>query len=171
MANLLIIEDEKRVAELIQKGLYQFGHNVDVAYDGDSGISKYNSNLYDLVICDIMLPTISGFEVCKHIRKENKNLPILMLSALGETDDKLDGFDSGADDYMVKPFDLRELNARIKILITQKGEQDTREQFVYDNLVLDNQAKTVIRDGIRFKLSPKECLVLHLFIFFYQNNK
>ena len=112
MIQVLIIEDEKRVAQLTQKGLIQLGYKVDVAYDGDEGLIKFNEGNIDLVICDIMLPTINGLEVSKRIRQNDKLTPILMLTALGTTDDKLEGFDSGADDYMVKPFDLRELDAR-----------------------------------------------------------
>lgn len=123
MIQVLIIEDEKRVAQLTQKGLIQLGYKVDVAYDGDEGLIKFNEGNIDLVICDIMLPTINGLEVSKRIRQNDKLTPILMLTALGTTDDKLDGFDSGADDYMVKPFDLRELDARIKVLLRRKLEQ------------------------------------------------
>ena len=165
MANLLVIEDEKRVAELIQKGLSQFGYSIDIALNGDDGIEKYDSNHYDLIICDIMLPTINGFEVSKYIRSKDKTLPILMLSALGETDDKLDGFDSGADDYMVKPFDIRELDARIRVLIKRRGDAQTAPtQCQYKDLILDEQEKVAIRDGLRIKLSPKEYQLLHYMI-------
>lgn len=165
MANLLVIEDEKRVAELIQKGLTQFGYSIDIALNGDEGIKRFNANSYDLIICDIMLPTINGFEVSKYIRSKDKTLPILMLSALGETDDKLDGFDSGADDYMVKPFDIRELDARIRVLIKRRGDAQTAPtQCQYKDLILDEQEKVAIRDGLRIKLSPKEYQLLHYMI-------
>ncbi len=166
MIQVLIIEDEKRVAQLTQKGLIQLGYKVDVAYDGDEGLIKFNEGNIDLVICDIMLPTINGLEVSKRIRQNDKLTPILMLTALGTTDDKLEGFDSGADDYMVKPFDLRELDARIKVLLRRKLEQnDTNKQTnSYQDLTLNDDEKIAIRDGVKIKLSPKEYQLLHYMV-------
>ncbi|MDE6123577.1 MAG: response regulator, partial [Duncaniella dubosii] len=115
MENILIVEDEKRVADLLKAGLEEAGYHTLVAYDGAMGLRLFQSNRFDLVISDIVLPKLDGFELCREIRMINQNVPVLMLTALGSTDDKLDGFDSGADDYMVKPFDFRELHARIKV--------------------------------------------------------
>ena len=117
MYTILIIEDEPRVASLLMNGLEENGYQTMVAYDGLMGLRLFQAHTFDLVISDIVLPKMDGFELTKEIRKSNPRIPILMLTALGSTNDKLDGFDAGADDYMVKPFDFRELNARIKVLL------------------------------------------------------
>ena len=122
MYSILIIEDDKRVADLLKTGLEENGYHTMVAYDGAMGLRLFQSHSLQLIISDIILPRLDGFELCKEIRKSNPHIPLLMLTALGSTDDKLDGFDAGADDYMVKPFDFRELNARIKVLLKRKAE-------------------------------------------------
>jgi DNA-binding response OmpR family regulator len=158
MQAILIIEDEKRVADLLRGGLEENGYQVMVAYDGEMGIRLFRSNSFDLVISDIILPGISGFEVCKEIRKDHPNTPILMLTALGSTDDKLEGFDAGADDYMVKPFDFRELYARIRVLL-KRGQEHTHavpKELSYADLHINLTGKNVTRAGIPIKLSPKE---------------
>ena len=119
MYTILIIEDEPRVASLLMNGLEENGYQTMVAYDGLMGLRLFQAHTFDLVISDIVLPKMDGFELTKEIRKSNPRIPILMLTALGSTNDKLDGFDAGADDYMVKPFDFRELNARIKVLLKE----------------------------------------------------
>ena len=124
MYSILIIEDDKRVADLLKTGLEENGYHTMVAYDGAMGLRLFQSHSFQLVISDIILPKMDGFELCKEICKSNPHIPVLMLTALGSTDDKLDGFDAGADDYMVKPFDFRELNARIKVLyMVQNAER------------------------------------------------
>ena len=112
MISILVIEDEKRVADLLKIGLEENGYQVMVAYDGEMGLRFFHTNSFQLIISDIILPKLNGFEVCQQIRKTDEQIPILMLTALGTADDKLEGFDVGADDYMVKPFDFRELLAR-----------------------------------------------------------
>jgi DNA-binding response OmpR family regulator len=158
MNKLLIIEDDRRVADILKRGLEGAGFTVLSAYDGEKGLQLFQSSTCDLVICDIMLPKIDGFGVCKEIRKTDSKIPILMLTALGEIDDKLDGFDSGADDYMVKPFDMRELEVRIKLLL--KRQQTTNEQesdfLRYSDLEIDLRTQTVTRSGQEIKLTPKE---------------
>lgn len=111
MIQILVIEDEKRVADLLKIGLEENGYQVMIAYDGEMGWRLYLSNNFQLVISDIILPKLNGFELCQRIRQIDEQTPILMLTALGTADDKLEGFDTGADDYMVKPFDFRELVA------------------------------------------------------------
>ena len=158
MYTILIIEDEPRVANLLMNGLEENGYQVMVAYDGLMGLRLLQAHSFDLVISDIVLPKMNGFELCKEIRKVNSCIPILMLTALGATDDKLDGFDAGADDYMVKPFDFRELNARIKVLL-KRGNSDKKDlphELSYADLRIDLQGKNVERNGISIKLSPKE---------------
>lgn len=159
MKKILVVEDEQRIAELLQKGLEEFGYIVTLAFDGEMGRRLVNAHAYDLIITDIILPNINGFELCKEIRKVQPHVPIIMLTALGATDDKLDGFDAGADDYMVKPFDLRELNARINILLKRKGTGENAPEanhLEYADIKLDIDTKTVFRDGKEMKLTPKE---------------
>ena len=158
MYKILIIEDESRVASLLQNGLEENGYQTMVAYDGLMGLRLFQAHSFDLVISDVVLPKMDGFELCKEIRKLNPHIPILMLTALGTTDDKLDGFDAGADDYMVKPFDFRELNARLKVLLKRGNgnTQDLQKELVYADLRIDLQKKNAERNGIPVKLSPKE---------------
>lgn len=162
MQNILIIEDEQRVAGLIQAGLNESGFNATVAYDGDTGIRLFRSGNFDLVISDVVLPGKNGFELCREIKSINQYIPVIMLTALGSTDDKLDGFDAGADDYMVKPFDLRELVARINLLLKRKtsAEKNEPEEIRYADLVIDKRTKKANRNGIDIKLSPKEYKLL-----------
>lgn len=158
MQTILIVEDEKRVADLLKIGLEENGYQTMVAYDGAMGLRLFQSNSFQLVISDIILPKLDGFELCKEIRKVNERIPILMLTALGSADDKLEGFDAGADDYMVKPFDFRELNARVKVLLKRNAETVVRppEQITYADLSVNLNLCEVRRNNIAIKLSPKE---------------
>lgn len=158
MQTILIVEDEKRVADLLKIGLEENGYQTMVAYDGAMGLRLFQSNSFQLVISDIILPKLDGFELCKEIRKVNERIPILMLTALGSADDKLEGFDAGADDYMVKPFDFRELNARVKVLLKRNAETVVRppEQITYADLSVNLNLREVARNNIAIKLSPKE---------------
>lgn len=158
MQTILIVEDEKRVADLLKIGLEENGYQTMVAYDGTMGLRLFQSNSFQLVISDIILPKLDGFELCKEIRKVNERIPILMLTALGSADDKLEGFDAGADDYMVKPFDFRELNARVKVLLKRNAETVVRppEQITYADLSVNLNLREVTRNNIAIKLSPKE---------------
>lgn len=167
MKHILIIEDELRIAELLQKGLEEFGYTTSMALDGKKGFELASANVYDLIITDIILPNISGIELCKKIREKHPQTPIIMLTALGTTDDKLVGFDAGADDYMVKPFDLRELNARINVLLKRKGvEEDENEthDLTYADIRLDIKTKMVYRGEQEMKLTPKEFNLLKYMI-------
>lgn len=158
MQTILIIEDEKRVADLLKAGLEENGYQTMVAYDGAMGLRLFQAYSFQLVISDIILPKLDGFELCKEIRKQNERIPILMLTALGSADDKLEGFDAGADDYMVKPFDFRELIARVKVLLRRNGEAVVAptEEVVYADLVINRNRHEVTRRNIPIKLSPKE---------------
>lgn len=158
MQTILIIEDEKRVADLLKAGLEENGYQTMVAYDGAMGLRLFQSYSFQLVISDIILPKLDGFELCKEIRKVNERIPILMLTALGSADDKLEGFDAGADDYMVKPFDFRELTARVKVLLRRSGETVVTppEELIYADLVINRNLHEVKRREIVIKLSPKE---------------
>ena len=159
MIKILVVEDEQRVAELLKRGLEESGYQVELAYDGVWGLRLFRAGEFQMVISDVILPKMNGFELCKEIRNINNRVPVVMLTALGTTDDKLDGFDAGADDYMVKPFDFRELDARIKVLLKRRlpGIPETQlTELVYADLRIDRQTRTVYRQEREIKLSPKE---------------
>ncbi len=160
---ILVIEDERRVAELLKRGLEEQGYEVMLSYDGEMGKHLALSNDYDLIITDIILPKITGIDLCRQLRKAKPDSLILMLTALGTTDDKVEGFDAGADDYMVKPFDLRELHARIKSLLkrshiisSQRGNPILR----IADLEMNQHAKLITRAGKAIDLTPKEFKLL-----------
>lgn len=169
MYKILIIEDEQRVADLLRHGLEEMGYFSFVAYDAEMGLRLFKSGEYDLVISDIVLPKMSGFDLVKEIKSQNSNIPIIMLTALGTTDDKLEGFDAGADDYMVKPFDIRELEARIRVLLKRR-QPDDMEQSVkelnYADLQVNLLTKTAYRNKKEIKLTPKE---FNLLVYMMQN--
>ncbi len=162
MQSILVVEDDKRVADLLKAGLEENGYQVTVAYDGMMALRLFRANRFQMVVSDIVLPHMDGFELCREIRKIHTGVPILMLTALGTTDDKLDGFDAGADDYMVKPFDFRELIARIRSLLKRQQEttQTLRESLSYADLQIDLNRKEVQRNGVSLHLSPKEYKLL-----------
>ncbi|MDE6392646.1 MAG: response regulator transcription factor [Muribaculaceae bacterium] len=167
METILIVEDEKRVADLLRAGLEEAGYRTLVAYDGAMGLRLFQSDKADLVISDIVLPKLDGFELCREIRKSGSSVPILMLTALGTTDDKLDGFDSGADDYMVKPFDFRELKARIKVLMKRVvRKEEKRDRLEYADIVIDLDRHHVSRRGTDIRLTPKE---FNLLVYMVEN--
>ncbi len=158
MYTILIIEDETRVANLLKSGLEEDGYQTLVAYDSEMGLRLFRAHSVQMVISDIILPGIDGFGLCREIRKLNPSVPILMLTALGTTDDKLEGFDAGADDYMVKPFDFRELSARIRALLKRGSEASVArpERVSYADLSIDLNRREVARGNTPIKLSPKE---------------
>ena len=164
MISILVIEDEKRVADLLKIGLEENGYQVMVAYDGELGLRLFQNNTFQLVISDIILPKLNGFEVCQQIRQHNEQIPILMLTALGTTDDKLEGFDVGADDYMVKPFDFRELLARVRVLLKRRTVSGTGapKQIAYADLKINLERQEVVRGNTPIKLSPKEYNLLEI---------
>src|SRR5580658_1392230 len=120
---ILVIEDEKRVADLVRRALEDEGYTVELAFDGIAGKALALQKEYDLLIIDIVVPGIDGITVCKEVRREKPDIPIILLTALGTVDDKVEGLDAGADDYMVKPIEFRELLARIRSVIKRRGRQ------------------------------------------------
>lgn len=162
MIQILVIEDEKRVADLLKIGLEENGYQVLVAYDGEMGWRLFQSNSFQLVISDIVLPKLNGFELCLSIRQADEQIPILMLTALGTADDKLEGFDMGADDYMVKPFDFMELLARVKVLLKRRTTvgTDVARDIAYADLHINLERQEVMRGGVAIRLSPKEYSLL-----------
>lgn len=156
--HILVIEDDQRVSELLKRGLQENGYTVTLAYDGLTGKKLALGNSYDLIITDIVMPGINGLDLSRELRTKLPQVPIIMLTALGTTDDKIDGFKSGADDYMVKPFDFRELLIRVQTRLKRSSGNTSGipEQLTYANLVMDLKGKTVSRDGVAIKLTPKE---------------
>lgn len=162
MNRILLIEDEERIAELIKKSLEEQSYRVTVAWDGVTGKKLAMASDFDLIITDIILPGLNGIELCKQIRALKSGVPIIMLTALGTTDDKVDGFDAGADDYLVKPFDFRELLVRIRALMNRSNGNTVIQPntLKYADLELNNQTKTVSRSGKTISLTPKELKLL-----------
>ncbi len=158
MQNILVIEDEKRVASLLKKGLEENGYSVEVAFDGAMGLRLFQSSRFHLVVSDVVLPKMHGFDLCKAIKAVNRHVPVLIVTALGSTDDKLDGFDAGADDYMTKPFDFRELLARVRALLKRGGSaaEDAPSRIAYSDLTIDLNTREVWRGTTPVRLSPKE---------------
>lgn len=159
---ILVVEDDQRVAELIQRGLSEHGFSPTVAYDGLSGKKLAINNEYDLIITDIILPKLDGLDLCKEVRQIKPNLPIIMLTALGTTNDKVEGFDAGADDYLTKPFEMRELLVRIRALLKRSNTTINNIGFIlkYADLEMNLQTKNVKRNETEINLTPKEFKLL-----------
>jgi len=157
LLKLLVVEDEPKVGAFIKEGLEENGYLVDLVVNGSLGEAKILNHQYSMIILDVLLPFLSGLELCKIIRDKDKKVPILMLTALGTTEDKLNGFSSGADDYLVKPFEFKELLARIKALTRRESENKESSNIlsVFD-LELDLDKKRAIRNGKTISLTAKE---------------
>ncbi|MBN9380096.1 MAG: response regulator transcription factor [Chitinophagaceae bacterium] len=162
--NILLVEDEPKVADFIRKGLKEQLYNVELVYDGLFGEKLALENEYDLVILDLILPGINGLELCRRIRKFKTDLPILMLTALGSTKDKVAGLESGADDYLVKPFHFEELLARVKALTRRRMLVSPGAVYKIADLEVDSYKKTVRRAGKEISLTAKEFSLLELLI-------
>ena len=156
---ILIIEDEHKIANSIKRGFEQETWAADVAYDGEEGYDMAVSEDYDVIILDLMLPKMDGMEICKKLREEEIHTPILMLTAHGELSDKVGGLNSGADDYLVKPFAFEELVARVRALIRRPSEINNIK-FKINNLELDTITFEVKKDGKSIELSRKEFALL-----------
>jgi two-component system, OmpR family, copper resistance phosphate regulon response regulator CusR len=158
---ILLVEDEPKVVEFIRKGLEECGHEITVAYDGQLGERLVIKQSYDLIILDVILPLINGFELCSRIREKGIKTPVLMLTALDALDDKIQGFDSGADDYMIKPFEFKELLARINALHKRAtGLIQTSVTLKLADLVLDLEKKSARRGSKQIDLTAKEFALL-----------
>ncbi len=162
---ILIVEDEPKVASFIKKGLEENQFDAEIVYDGLSAEKLAGQYQYNLFILDIIIPGISGLDLCKKLKKMNPDTPVLMLTALGTTDDKIMGFEAGADDYLVKPFEFRELLARVKVLL-KKGSQSVNavNKLVVGDLELDLDKKTARRGGKPVDLTAKEFSLLEYFM-------
>lgn len=161
MDQILVVEDEPKVARFLAAGLNEIGYEAELAYDGNQGEEMALRKDHDLIILDLNLPFQNGYELCEKIRARNASVPILMLTALGTTEDKLKGFESGADDYLVKPFEFRELVARIKVLLKRsKNTIGIGQVLRVADLELDTYRKAGKRAGKKIELTAKEYALL-----------
>ncbi|MBC3787251.1 response regulator transcription factor [Spirosoma utsteinense] len=152
---ILLVEDEERLASFIRKGMSAEGYEVEVAYDGRTGLSLFRRDIYDIIILDVNLPQMNGFDLCRLIRSENESLPVLILTALDSMADKSDGFNAGADDYLAKPFEFQELLLRIRALTRRNGSKPKQILRLAD-LELNLDSKTVTRADKRIDLTTRE---------------
>lgn len=162
---VLIVEDEQRLADILKMQLEESGYMADIAYDGYVGKQLVEKNKYNLIILDINLPLINGYDLCKEIRKTNNQIPIIMLTAFGTPDNKVAGFEAGADDYIVKPFDFRELLARVNVFLRRSDTNlQTSRKIGIADLEMDLNTKTVTRANRKIDLTGKESLLLETFL-------
>ncbi|MCU0368139.1 MAG: response regulator transcription factor [Cyclobacteriaceae bacterium] len=170
MKKILLVEDETSVAAFIKKGLSEEGYEVSIALDGTTGLEMAMSNSFDLIILDIMLPGLNGIELCRAIRKQNKSVAILFLTALGTSENIVVGLGAEADDYLIKPFKFIELLARVKSLLRRSEKtassqnSGSEEQFQLGDLLVNNYTKTVRRGERVISLTSTEYRLLLLFI-------
>jgi two-component system copper resistance phosphate regulon response regulator CusR len=171
LKKILLVEDDTRVCSFINKGLTENGFDVTVAMDGTMGLQLAQNHSYDLLILDIMLPGINGLELCRKVRHQDGDVPILFLTAMGSAENVVIGLESGADDYLVKPFKFIELLARIKTLMRRTGKTEENrkvdhEIYRFADLILDDTSKTVTRNGHEISLTSTEFRLLLMFMKF-----
>lgn len=163
--NILIVEDEQKIADSLKQGLSENGFYTQVAYDGMVGLRLFKHGIFDLVILDINLPGMSGYELCKAIRQIDPKVPVMMLTAMNSVEDKIEGFDVGADDYIIKPFDFRELLVRIRALLKRiHNTVPPGTQLKADDLVMNLDTKEVSRNDQPIPLTAKEFQLLEYFL-------
>ena len=159
--NILVVEDDRNISDLIRMYLEKEGFEVRSAYDGGKAVEEYDRQAPDMVLLDIMLPVMDGWSVCAHIR-EKGSTPIIMLTAKGDVTDRITGLEMGADDYLVKPFEMKELMARINAVLRRSEiPDDTRKRLVFDKLVIDLDSYELLVDGKKVDTPPKELELLY----------
>lgn len=164
MAKIILVEDEINIASFIERGLREFGHEVSVVYDGNAGWELLQNESFDLLILDIIMPGMNGLELCRMYRQRfGYHSPVVILTALGTTDDIVKGLDAGADDYLVKPFSFQELEARIKALLRRSKEVPV-QQLVCGDLILDCTLRRARRGNMDIDLTVKEYRLLEYFL-------
>ena len=156
---ILVVEDEPTAAAVLAKGLREHAYAVDIANDGDAALEQAAINQYDLLIVDVLLPGIDGFEVCRRLRADGASVPVLMLTALGRLDDRVGGLDAGADDYLPKPYHFKELLARVRALL-RRGPALASAVLSVRDLAIDTRARRVERAGRLIQLTTKEYSLL-----------
>lgn len=159
---ILLVEDEQKIADTLKMGLTEDGYYVETAYDGNIGWKFFQQNNYDLIILDINLPGITGYDLCKKIRNRNANVPVIMLTALGSLNDKIEGYDSGADDYIIKPFEFKELLMKIRVLLKRTSHQNIPVGTILKagDLEMNLDSKEVKRGDTVINLTAKEFQLL-----------
>ncbi|MCZ1266019.1 MULTISPECIES: response regulator transcription factor [Paenibacillus] len=165
-STILIVDDDEKIVSMLRRGLAFEGYEVQTASNGAEGLSKLMDKEPDIVVLDVMMPQIDGFEVCRRLREAGSKVPVLMLTAKDEVQSRVIGLDTGADDYLVKPFALEELLARVRALLRRKADiADTPDnRLMYEDIILDNDSREVLRDGQRLELTAKEFELLNLFM-------
>jgi two-component system, OmpR family, copper resistance phosphate regulon response regulator CusR len=163
---ILLVEDEQRIADTLRFGLKEQGFEVEVAYDGTLGYKLFQSMGFNLIVLDINLPGINGYDLCKLIRASNPEIPVIMLTALNSLEEKIEGYDAGADDYIIKPFEFRELLMKIRVLLRRAGNLQIPVGNVLraDDLVMNLDAKEVTRNGNIINLTAKEFQLLEFLL-------
>lgn len=159
---ILVVEDERKLATVLQRGLREHGYAVDVAHDGEEGLALAEIEPYDLLVLDVLLPKIDGIALCEHLRARQNNVPILMLTARDSLDDRVRGLDSGADDYLTKPFAFRELLARVRALL-RRDRPSKHPVIRIGDLEIDTITRSVRRGGRPIALTSKEYAILEYF--------
>lgn len=157
---VLVVEDEQRLARVIRRVLEEEGHTVDLAYDGEEGLAMAMEGSHDVIVLDILLPGLDGIEVCRSLRRNRVDTPILLLTALDDVPDRVRGLDAGADDYLTKPFAFQELLARLRALSRRRVQAREPERIQTGDLVLDLNRRRAERAGRAIELSPKEFALL-----------
>jgi len=157
---ILVVEDERRLSQVVRRVLEEEGHTVDVAYDGEEGLAMATDGSHDVIVLDILLPAMDGFEVCRTLRRNRVDTPILLLTALDTIDDRVRGLDAGADDYLPKPFAFQELLARLRALGRRKVQAREPTTLEVNDLRLDLRRRRAERDGRTIELSPREFSLL-----------
>ncbi|AJS59652.1 response regulator transcription factor [Paenibacillus sp. IHBB 10380] len=165
-STILIIDDDEKIISMLRRGLAFEGYDVVTASNGAEGLNIILEGEPDLVVLDVMMPKVDGFEVCRRMREGGSKLPILMLTAKDEVEHRVKGLDLGADDYLVKPFALEEMLARVRALLRRKPEQNEAgdNKLTYADIILDMDAREVLRSGERVELTAKEFELLNLFM-------
>lgn len=166
-SGILVIDDDEKITSMLRRGLAFEGYDVFTAHNGAEGLAMMMSADPDLIILDVMMPKVDGFEVCRRLREGGSTVPVLMLTAKDEIENRVKGLDLGADDYLVKPFALEELLARVRALLRRKesssGETGS-QRLIFEDIVMDMDSREVLRAGKRLELTAKEFELLHLFL-------
>jgi DNA-binding response OmpR family regulator len=161
---ILVIEDDSMIADFLRTGLKYEGYEVEISYTGSQGLEMLKKEIFDLVILDIVLPDVDGFEICSHIRSMGINIPVLMLTVKKEVSDRVKGLDCGADDYLTKPFSFDELLARIRALLRRSGKISDTKKIKLGAIVLNTETREVYVSDKLIKLTPTEFSLLKLFM-------
>lgn len=166
-SSILVIDDDEKITSMLRRGLAFEGYDVHTARNGAEGLSTVMAADPDLIILDVMMPQMDGFEVCRRLREGGSSVPVLMLTAKDEVENRVKGLDTGADDYLVKPFALEELLARVRALLRRKEakpDEAAGQRLTFEDVIMDMDSREVLRSGQRLELTAKEFDLLHLFM-------